>query len=349
MQKGYFHRVEEQSPTMFWINNPTRAEVDMAIEAGALGCTCNPAYLGKMIDVPSEREWLLPFLDDALRQTEDDGEVEAVVQRQAVKFIQEKFLPMHQKSKGKHGYVSIQGDPIREHDWQVILHEAHENRKLGPNACIKVPTTEAGLKVMEVLFSEDTPVNATEVFAVRQGLDVIELYERVTKKTGKYPQLYVSHIAGIYDEHLAEYAKREGVDISPDVLWQAGLAAARKMYKLMEERKTKAILVGGGARGLHHFTEMVGGRAVVTINWVGTADKLIESNPPVMYRLFNPVPQKVIDELVEKLPDFRKGYLDDGLKPEDYEEFGPVVRFRDSFVKNWKKFLEVAKQRRKML
>ena len=34
----------------------------------------------------------------------------------------------------------------------------------------------------------------------------------------------------------------------------------------------------------------------------------------MVYRLFNPVPQKVLDELMEKLPDFKRGYLEDGLE-----------------------------------
>ncbi len=33
--KPYFQRVEELSPTMFWINNPTRRQADLALEHGA--------------------------------------------------------------------------------------------------------------------------------------------------------------------------------------------------------------------------------------------------------------------------------------------------------------------------
>ena len=130
------------------------------------------------------------------------------------------------------------------------------------------------------------------------------------------------------------------------MLHQAGLAVARKVYRIMTERAYKCIFIGGGARGLHHFTEMVGGKVCITINWVGTADKLIEQNPPVMYRLFNPVPDKVIDELMEKLPDFRKGYLEDGLSIEEFEDFGPVQLFKSAFTKSWGRVLEIIKERR---
>jgi len=171
----------------------------------------------------------------------------------------------------------------------------------------------------------------------------------VSKRTGKRPMLYMSHIAGIYDEYLKHYALREKIEISDDVLHQAGLAVARKLYLLMKQRGYSATFVAGGARGLHHFTEMVGGDVCVTINWVGTADKLLSADPPVVHRLFNPVPQHVIDELMEKLPDFRRGYVEDGLTVDEYESFGPVEHFRSIFVKSWKRVLDIAKERRAAL
>ena len=110
---------------------------------------------------------------------------------------------------------------------------------------------------------------------------------------------------------------------------------ARKLYKIYQDKGYNVTFIGGGARGPQHFSEMVGGDVCITINWSGTADKLLEMNQPVMERLFNPVPQYVIDELNEKLPDFKRGYEEDGIQAKEYEEFGPVVKFRNSFVKNW--------------
>jgi hypothetical protein len=37
------------------------------------------------------------------------------------------------------------------------------------------------------------------------------------------------------------------------------------------------------------------------------------------------------------------------LTIEEYEGFGPVVHFLNSFTKSWKKVLEIAKERRAML
>lgn len=345
--ENYFIRVIQQTPTEFWINNPTRDQADLAISQGASGCTNNPSYTQKMVDHPIESVYAFNVLDETIREVESEEQVVAEFQRRLVKPIAEKFLPLFQKGDGKRGFVSIQGDPIHEEDPDVIIREALENRKLSPNICCKIPTTHAGLQAMEYLVSKDIPLNATEIFAIRQAVVLCETYKRASRKHGKSPQLYISHIAGIYDDYLQDFVRKETIDISTDVLWQAGLAVSRKLYQLMEDRHYPGIFVAGGARGLHHFTEMVGGRVCCTINWEGTADALIEQNPPVVYRLFNPVPQKVIDELIEKLPDFKRGYLEDGLEIEEFESFGPVCLFRSSFIKSWKRILGLIRERQK--
>ena len=350
MKQGYFHRVTSLSPTVFWINNPTREEADLAIEASATGCTCNPSYSQKMIDHPAEGPYAWALLEESIRESDDDDEAAAILQRKLIKPIMEKFQPIFEREMGgKHGYVSIQGDPIRESNADIITNEAINNRALGPNACIKIPTTQPGLVAMETLIPEGFTINATEIFGVAQAISMCELYTRTSRLAGKSPTIFLSHIAGIYDDYLKGYVDREHVDISPDILWQAGLAVARKVYALVKERRYPALFIGGGARGLHHFTEMVGGDAIVTINWKGTADQLIDLDPPVVYRLFNPVPVHVVDELMEKLPDFKRGYLEDGLSVEEYEDFGPVALFRNSFIKSWKRVLSLIKERRSMM
>ncbi len=346
---SYFMRVIRQTPTEFWINNPTRQHADLAISHGATGCTNNPSFTQKMVDHPTEGPYALKILDEIIREVTQKHEAIAEFQRRLVRPICEKFLPIYKLSSERRGFVSIQGDPLNEEDPDVIIHEALENRKLSPNICCKVPTTQSGLKAMQYLVGKAVPLNATEIFGIRQAVVLCETYQKASHKYGQAPILYVSHIAGIYDDYLQDVVRKENIDISPDVLWQAGLAIARKLYQIMEERHYPGIFVAGGARGLHHFTEMMGGKVCCTINWEGTADQLIKQNPPVVYRLFNPIPQKVIDELIEKLPDFKRGYLEDGLEIEEFENFGPVRLFRSSFIKSWMRVLDLISDHRNIL
>jgi len=346
---NYFQRVQHLTPTKFWINNPTKREADMAIEEGALGCTCNPAYCGKMLIHPEEKDHVIQNIKELVKTIDSDNAVEEELQRRLVKVIAEKFLPVFEQYPDENGHVSIQGDPIHEDDVNTIIQEARKNHSIAKNICCKIPTTESGLEAMETLIAENIAINATEVFAVQQAIDLCEKYEKICNSTGHNPKFYISHITGIYDEYFQEVVEKRDIGISPDILYQAGLVIARKLYQMYLDRGYAVTFVGGGARGTQHFTEMVGGDVCVTINWSGTADKLLEVDPTVIERLFTPTPQYVIDELMEKLPEFRIGYIAGEIQAEEYEDFGPVVKFRNSFIKHWNYTLEtIEKIRREM-
>lgn len=332
-EKNYFHRVNELTKTRFWINNVTQEQANRAIEEGAIGCTQNPSYVWKMM----QTEALRPKINAIIEAHKDLDTTQIVIclQRALIKEIAAIFYPQYVQSHQKNGYVSIQGDPFHE-DCETIVQAARFNREAGENIMCKIPVTEEGLKAIEILAAEGVPINATEVMSVRQALDVCEAYSRATKNAKKKAPIYFSHISGILDEYLKKTVEKQGIEIHSDVLWQAGIAAAKKTYWMCKQANSEVGFIGGGARGLHHFTEMVGADASITINWSNTADELIKQNPPVVDRFNMPTPCAVIDELCSKLPDFRKAYFVDAIKPEEYEEFGPVVLFRTSFEEAWK-------------
>ena len=91
---------------------------------------------------------------------------------------------------------------------------------------------------------------------------------------------------------------------------------------------------------------MVGGDVCITMYWIGHAEELLKLDLPVVSRLFNPVQDHVLDELLAKVPAFKQAYMEDGLTVDEYEEYGPVEYFRDMFVSAWKNTLDLIKQRR---
>jgi len=46
--KTYLERINEQTPTRMWVNNPTPSEAKKGLEAGTFGATSNPTYLSHM-------------------------------------------------------------------------------------------------------------------------------------------------------------------------------------------------------------------------------------------------------------------------------------------------------------
>lgn len=345
-ESTYFHRVQAQTATRFWINNVTREETRLAIEAGACGCTQNPSFPYKMLTCRDEAEkaYVLSLLDPILKIEKDDNEAQIKLQHALVRNIAKAFLPIHEQSGGRMGFVSIQGDPFRE-DADTIIRYALQNCS-EPNIMAKIPATVDGLEAIRVLVKKGIPINATEVMSVRQAVDVADAYIEAARGMKDRPVIFYSHIAGIFDEYLQSYGRQHAIDISPDVLWQAGVSAAKKIYQVVNDRALGIGFISGGARGLHHFTEMVGADAVVTINWKGTAEDLIGQNPMVVQRFLQPAPHAVIEELCEKLPDFRKSYFCYEIEPREYEEFGPVVLFRSMFEDAWMKANQIIADRR---
>ena len=343
MSSGYFHRVTEETPTRFWINNPSGVDMERAIAAGAINCTTNPAYCSKLLQ--SDPDYIRGVIDNVIKET-NDNEVAAIrVYQETSARVMARFLPLYEQSSGGYGYVTMQDDPRVDENPESIIRAALCNRTLGKNFMAKIPVIEGGLEALEACVAEDIPICATEVFSMAQAIHMCDLYQRAVEKTGNQPPFYVTHITGIFDEYLEKVAKREGIEIDPAVLAQAGCAVARKEYRMLKERGYQTTMLGGGARGIHHFTEMVGGDVHVTINW-STAQEIIEADTPVVSRIDVETPQSVIDELCEKFIDFRRAYYKDALSVEEFAGYGPVQLFRNAFLKGYYLLLaEIAARR----
>ena len=323
----------------------TREQAQLAIDNGATGCTQNPAYTWKMMTNEKESSYVEEVLKNILKDTQDTDQAMVALQRELIGGVAKVFKPMYDASNGKYGYVSIQGDPFRE-DAKSIIEFARFNRQAGENIMAKIPAVPGGLEAMETLIKERVPINATECFAVRQVMDVIELYEKTTKNMVNPAPMYYSVITGIFDEYITGQVEKEGIDIPSDYVWQGGIAVAKKIYQMVKESGSECKFIGGGARGLHHFTEMVGADCQITINWSGTADKLLEQDAPVVQRFLAPTPHRVVDELCEKIPAFRQAYEWKAIDPSEYEDYGPVVLFRSSFESAWKNALKWIEERK---
>ena len=299
-----------------------------------------------MLVHPLDAEHAKEVMAKIVAEEADDTMVEVKLQRELVREVAEIWLPIYEASNGRDGYVSIQGDPFDE-SYETIMRLARFNREAGPNVMIKIPATKHGIEAIEQCIRENIPVNCTEVFAMQQVIDVLDAYDRATTGNPNPPAVYISHIAGIFDQYLAAYAKNNNIDISSDVLWYAGKAVAQKVREYMDDRGTAVKLINGGARGLQHFTEWVGCDVANTINWIGTADKLLEQDGPVVSRFDAKIPAFVLDELVTKLPDFENAFFTGKLTPEQYEPYGPVELFCSSFRRDWKAALEMIAEMRK--
>jgi len=279
-----------------------------------------------------------------IRATLAEGGVSGVaavadkVQLRLAKRVTDCFLSLYDKSEGRVGYVSIQGSPLADHDASLILERAHAARQVAPNVAVKVPATIPGLHALEELVGLGATCIVTEVFSLGQLVEACTCYLRATSQTNHCPPFFVSPITGILGDHLRKVAAREGIEVDPRALELAGVAFARRCYSVVRDKPCPVTLLFGGARTVDDFVGLVGGPTASTINY-STVAEILALDPPALVTINQPIPEYLLNEL-NKFSDFRLALSLDPLRAEDFEEFGPVQHFRDTFVTAWKALLE---------
>ena len=343
MRLNYIQRVIKETPTRLWINNPTGDELKHALSVGAISGTSNPSYCSKLIQ--REPAYIRSTIDGVVREIEDNDIAADVIYQRVTQRFMEAFVSIYDRSSGSEGFVTMQDSPNDDENPESIVDAALRHQKVGRNYMAKIPVTEAGMEAMKNIIERDIPICATECFSVSQTIAMCELYETISGKSGKFPPFYITHITGIFDEELKAFVDQEKTDIAPELLHQAGCIVAQKVYRVIKERGYSTTLLCGGARSTHHFTEFVGGDVHVTLNW-STVTELNDADGPVLSRIGSETPEESITELCRKVPNFRRAYDEDGLSHEEFGEFAPLQRFRNSFVEGWDRLREEIEIRR---
>lgn len=334
---NYLQRVHAETKTRFWVNNPTLAECDEAIAQGAYACTTNPAYCSKLFQ--ADPAYINKVIAAVLKKERTESNVAEKVYHTIAKDLMDRFLPVYMQSGGKEGFVTIQGDPRREEDHAYILETSLQAKTLGPNYMAKIPVTEHGLKVIAAMVEHNIPICATEVFSLSQAVTAYKVYQESVKKYGNKPPIFITHITGIMDQYFKELVAKESIKISREALEMAGTVIGLCEYRMFREKGYNTTMLGGGARGLHHFTNFVGGDMHVTINW-STALELNASLSTVEPMIDQQVPDSIIDELLENLPNFKRAYEIDGMEIEEFADYGPVMLFRTQFMNGYSRLID---------
>jgi len=60
-------------------------------------------------------------------------------------------------------------------------------------------------------------------------------------------------------------------------------------------------------------------------------------------RIDLPVEQAYLDDLLERVPDFRRAYEPDGLAPQEFDTFGPTARTLRTFIEGYHSLIGVVR------
>jgi transaldolase len=263
--------------------------------------------------------------------------------REIVKRGAELYLPIFKASRFKHGYISGQVDPRFRQDVEKMVAQGVELHSLSPNVMIKAPGTMEGYEVIRRLTAKGIPTNNTLAFIIPQftacmkaivaglkeaktnGVDLTEWRSVITAMSARYGTL----------GDLQKEATERNIELSEaDVRW-AEIAIFKKACRLVKENKEypgKMLLcsmrmspvVNGVTRSWH--IEKVAGANIVYTCPPPYIEGLLEKGNHLEFsnQIEEPVPKEVIDKLM-KIPYFKKGYAEDGYKPEEFNTHAALV------------------------
>jgi transaldolase len=140
------------------------------------------------------------------------------------------FLPIHRKTNGVDGWVSLEVSPRLAHDSAKTLKAAKElfARAGRPNLHIKIPGTKAGLPAIEEATFAGIPVNVTLLFSREQYLAAADAWLRGVERrieAGLDPD--VRSVASVF---VSRWDVAVAPEVPPELRNQLGNAMAARIY-----------------------------------------------------------------------------------------------------------------------
>jgi transaldolase len=141
------------------------------------------------------------------------------------------FQPIHRRSNGVDGWVSLEVSPLLAYDTTHTLAAAEDlfARAARPNLLIKIPGTKEGLPAIEEAIFAGVPVNVTLLFSREHYMAAAEAFLRGIERrldAGLNPN--VGSVASVFISRWDAAV----MDKLPDALRdQLGIAIAKRTYK----------------------------------------------------------------------------------------------------------------------
>jgi transaldolase len=325
-----------QTGTELWNDSCGVDDLEYAIANGATGATSNPPIVLGIVRAEGDtwRARARELADEHPAWSEDDIAWELIeeVAARGARLLH----PIFERTGGRQGRLSAQVDPRRYRDADAMVAQAVRLSSLAPNLQVKLPVTTAGLIAIEEAVFRGVEINATANFTVAGAIAVAEAVERGLDRraaAGLEGEMHpvCTLMVGRLDDWVKAVCDRDEVLLTPGRAEWAGVAVFKRSFEIYAERGYRTRLLAGAFR--HHlpWTQLLGGDAVLTIppawqRWINA------SGLPVAARIHEPVDAATLDELLERVPEFRLAWEPDGLAPAELESYGASRRTMRQFL-----------------
>ena len=323
--------------TDIWNDSCAVDELEYAVSYGAVGATANPTIVTDVWKAdPAHWKGRVRAL---AAERPDATEVDlawAIVEEMSLRAAP-LLLPAFEASGGRQGRLSMQTDPTLFRSFDRMLAQGEHFASLAPNIIVKFPATAVGVRVMEEATYRGVSVNATVSFSVAQAVAAGEAVERgLRRREAEGLRVddmgpVITVMMGRLEDWLRVQTERDGIVADPSALPWSGVAVFKRTVAEFQARSLRARPLGAAIRHHLHWSELIGGDVVITLpaSW---QRRFNASDVEVRPRMDDPVDPAIVAELRGHFPDFVRGYEPDGLRPEEFDAFGPSARTLRAFV-----------------
>jgi transaldolase len=221
-----------------WLDNITRDLLNNGTleryiaELAVTGLTSNPTIFDHAIKNSSS-------YDDAIREYAGKGKSgEELFFQLALEDLTraaDLFRPIHDRTNGLDGWVSLEVSPLLAHNTASTLAEAKQlfARANRTNLLIKIPGTKEGLPAIEEAIFAGIPVNVTLLFSPEQYRAVAEAYMRGIERridAGLNPD--IESVASVF---VSRWDAAVAGKVPAPLSNKLGIAIAKRTYKAYRE------------------------------------------------------------------------------------------------------------------
>jgi transaldolase len=221
-----------------WIDDITREMLDsgrlakMIAELSVTGLTSNPTIFEKAVGKGSDYD---EAIEKLLRKGLSDEALFFELALDDLRRAADLFLPVHKRTAGVDGFVSLEVSPLLAYDTDATIAEAKRlYAKAGkPNLFIKIPGTKEGLPAIEAATFAGVPVNVTLLFSTADYLAAAEAYMRGLEKrvaAGLDPD--VRSVASVF---ISRWDRAIVEDVPDELKNRLGNAIGQHAYRTYRE------------------------------------------------------------------------------------------------------------------
>ena len=318
------------STSNWWNDGAVLHEMDAAIQNGATGVTTNPLLVKRALyaDAATWRDSLAD-LSPSLKGAE---KAEEIIRRVTIP-IAERFLPVFKASGGEQGYVCAQVNPVFPGDADKMIDMAKRLNAWAPNIAIKLPGTLAGLDAMEECGALGITTVGTVSFTVPQAVEIARRQwlgrQRAIAAGLPFGRAFSVIMVGRLDEYLRDIAHDSHAAVEESDLQLCGLAVCKRVHEAIKKAGYAAKLMPAAIRTVEQVTSLAG--ADMSISIAAGPQKILAPVEDFAPHINDPVDSAVINRLLT-MPEFRRAYEFDGMRPEEFITFGATQRTLSQFL-----------------